>query len=241
MTNLVNHHHFTFSCADETLAATIDYTGDTLPQPTILCLHGGGLGGRQKIEWLSLYLASRGHAVLRFDHSGVGDSTGDLKQSNMHKRRDEALVASTFLKPDTVYTLIGTSMGGPNAVALLPYLNVENLILFCPAAYAAASFDVPFGSGFTDIIRQPDSFRDATTFQHLESFTGNLLLFVGSHDEIIPPEVIALYDRHSTRCRTKTFVTVPNAPHKLYEWLPQHPDEQQHVFDAVLDLINPSA
>jgi pimeloyl-ACP methyl ester carboxylesterase len=233
----LRQHDFSFSAGEETLQATIDYCGDKVPKSTVLSLHGGGPMGRQAVTWLSPLLAEHGYPLLRFDHSGHGDSTGDLAKASLLKRRDEALRAAEFLNQDNGITLIGTSMGGAIALEILPSLNVKNLILICPAAYAAEAFAVPFGNGFTDMIRQPHSYQRATTFTNLEKYTGRLLLITAGADEIIPPEVITAYDQHSSGCVYKDMITITGAPHPLHKWLPQHPIEQQKVNDKVLNLI----
>lgn len=203
----------------------------------MLSLHGGGPAGRHAVTWLSSYLAEQGQAVLRFDHSGHGNSSGKLAQASLKKRRDEAMTATAFLDRDKPCTLIGTSMGGYMALELLPHLPVKNLILICPAVYAPEAFDTPFGDGFTDIIRQPHSYRRATIFTNLEKYTGRLLLIVAGADEIIPPEVIAAYDHHSKACAYKEIITITDAPHPLHKWLPQHPAEQRRALDTVKRLM----
>ncbi len=178
---IVASHDFNFQVTGETIAATIDYSETILPPPSILSLHGGGPLGRQRVAPLATFLAKHGYPVLRFDHSGWGDSTGERQDCSLQSRVDEALAAAKLLQPETPMTLIGTSMGGHTALELLPHLPVKNLVLFCPAAYSADAFNVPFGNGFSGIIRQPDSYRNATVFANLENFTGNFIMIIGNH------------------------------------------------------------
>lgn len=236
----VHQHEFSFPVGNESLSATIDYCGDIVPRPATLSLHGGGPGGRQRIVDLSSYLAKQGYPVLRFDHSGHGDSTGILAEASLKKRYDEAMAALEFMDVSSGITLIATSMGGAIALEMLPHINVKNLILFCPAAYAAEAFDVPFGHGFTEIIRQPDSYRAATIFENLKNYTGRLLLVTGSADEIIPSEITHLYDESSTNCIRKDVIVVDGAVHALHRWFPDHPVEQARVYEKVLDCIRSS-
>lgn len=235
--NTKSHSHdFTFSACSETLAATIDFNTERA-KPTILSLHGGGPSGRDRIAWLSHILAQNGHSVLRFDHSGQGNSTGSLKHSSMRKRRDEALAAAQFLKPHSAYTVIGTSMGGPTAIALTQHLNIKNLILFCPAAYANQAFDLDFDSGFTDVIRQPDSYRNSQIFAYMKNFSGRFLHIIGNQDDIIPSGVTELYQNHMLHSNEAQFITLPDAPHAIHKWLPQHPEQQQMVVEKILAIL----
>ncbi|HEY1096572.1 MAG TPA: alpha/beta fold hydrolase [Alphaproteobacteria bacterium] len=233
----VKRYDFTFEAEGETLAATIDYSGDIIPQPVILSLHGGGPSGRERIAWLAELLADKNHPLMRYDHSGQGDSTGDLKKSSLKKRTAEALAAAQYLRPGSRYTLIGTSMGGHVALELLNHLPVDNLILFCPAAYAAEAFAVPFDSGFTDIIRTPHSYANATIFENLKNFTGNLLIIIGSDDAIIPPDVIDLYKESAIHGRHVEIITLDNAPHVLHGWLADHPEQRHDIFREILALL----
>ena len=233
----LHQHQFTFSAGAERLQATIDYVGDTVPQPSILSLHGGGDPARRLIAPLARHLAANGHPVLRFDHSGWGESSGTLQTSSLRQRVEEAQTAAQFLNPDHGITVIGTSMGGHIALELLQHLNVRNLILFCPAAYTAKAYDVPFGPDFSTLIRDPDSYRNATVFEHLERFTGQFMMLNGTDDPIIPVDVIAQYKQSARHCSFADFVTLEGAPHRIMEWLAEHPPREQDIFARITRLV----
>lgn len=233
----VKHHDFSFTSGDETLVATIDYIGDTVPQPTILSLHGGGPEARERIAPLATYLAQHGHSILRFDHSGWGQSSGDRATSTLHKRVTEAVAATQFMQPDKPYTLIGTSMGGHIALELLAHLDIANLILFCPAAYAAEAYTAPFGPTFTNIIRRPDSWKDAVIFNHLKKFTGGFIHIISDTDPIIPLGVTHSYQENIAHTHCREFITLPDAPHNLSSWLQSHPDQREIIFNKILELL----
>ncbi len=69
--------HFTFPCADETLAATLDCaTGTT----GLLIVSGGNeirSGAHAGMAALAAEIAAAGHPVLRYDRRGIGDSSGE--------------------------------------------------------------------------------------------------------------------------------------------------------------------
>lgn len=72
----MTRRHFTFACAGETLAGTLD----TAPATTGLLIVSGGnevrAGPWNSQSLLAARLATAGFPVLRFDRRGVGDSSG---------------------------------------------------------------------------------------------------------------------------------------------------------------------
>jgi esterase/lipase len=230
-------HDFSFPACSDILQASIDYCGNDIPEPTILSLHGGGPAGRKGLAWLFAFLAQSGYSTLRFDHSGFGDSSGDIKQASLKKRCEEVHIATEFLKDKTADTLIAISMGGHIALEILPLLSIQNLILFCPALYSKHAFDIPFGGGFSDIIRQPYSYQDQDVIKNLRAFTGNFLLITAENDQIIPPDVIDLYKDNSVNCARREFLTLKGSPHPIHTWVLDKLEQQKIITDAVLDLI----
>jgi pimeloyl-ACP methyl ester carboxylesterase len=110
-------------------------------------------------------------------------------------------------------------MGGHIALSLLRAHQVETLLLIAPAIYAMEAFAVPFGPGFSEIIRRNESWQRADVLEPLQSFRGNLLIYVGEDDAVIPPGVIDLLDEHSPNASTKRIVRVPGWGHRLPVWL----------------------
>lgn len=69
--------HFTFACAGETLAATLDEADGTTG---LLIVSGGNeirSGAHAGMAALAAAVAAAGHPVMRYDRRGVGDSTGE--------------------------------------------------------------------------------------------------------------------------------------------------------------------
>src|SRR5207253_2275148 len=115
------------------------------------------------------------------------------------------------------------------AIKMLEKYGIENLILYCPAVYDRAAFDVPFDSGFTEMIRRPESWKNTDAQEILQKFTGNLLVIIGAEDATIPKGVLQLIDESSSQTRRKEFLVIPGAPHAIHSWLLAHPDTARQV------------
>jgi uncharacterized protein len=48
---------------------------------------------------------------------------------------------------------------------------------------------VPFGSEFTSIIREPESWKNNNTKEMLREFSGQILIVMGNEDNVIPAEI----------------------------------------------------
>jgi exosortase A-associated hydrolase 1 len=69
--------HFTFDCAGESLAATLDGSDGTTG---LLIVSGGNeirSGAHAGMAALAAALAASGHPVMRYDRRGIGDSSGE--------------------------------------------------------------------------------------------------------------------------------------------------------------------
>jgi len=104
-------------------------------------------------------------------------------------------------------------MGGYIAMKLLEHLRCENLILFCPAAYSPAAWDLKFGHGFTQEIRGPGSYLDTDIGTIGGEFKGNVLLIFGSEDSVIPFEVQEMYRKCFRNAQSMTSVTLTEWKH----------------------------
>jgi uncharacterized OsmC-like protein/alpha/beta superfamily hydrolase len=64
--------------------------------------------------WISRALVARGIAVLRFDFTGIGESTGDFAGTDFHTNLDDLVAAADFLRREreAPRLLVGHSLGG---------------------------------------------------------------------------------------------------------------------------------
>jgi pimeloyl-ACP methyl ester carboxylesterase len=132
--------------------------------------------------------------------------------------------------------LIGTSMGGHIACRLIAELKPQALVLFCPAAYAAAAEALPFGPELQHCLRTTTDFADSPAFDALERFDGRLLLVLGDDDAVIPAEVIHGYRTRARHAASVEVICLPT-DHKLHRWLETRPDEAGQVLQRVLATL----
>ncbi|MGD9123739.1 MAG: alpha/beta hydrolase [Desulfarculaceae bacterium] len=90
------------------------------PQGAVVIAHGlQSSKASTKLTRLSQSLAAAGLAALRFDHSGCGQSPGDMEETTLSSRRDEFLAAMEFLAsqvPGLPLVYMGSSLGGTTAL-----------------------------------------------------------------------------------------------------------------------------
>jgi pimeloyl-ACP methyl ester carboxylesterase len=203
----------------EIIAGSIISKDDVTTPPKFVFLHGAGTGIKEGVHSISSPIVNNGINILTLDFSGHGESTGNLKQSSLEKRVNEA--KEVIDKFTTKHSLIicGVSMGGFVAIKMLDLYKVDTLILFCPALYDSKAYHISFDQGFTEIIRATESWRNTDVLNLLENFRGNLLIVVGEKDEVIPPGVIDLIIRHSSNAKNKELYIIPGCPHKILTWI----------------------
>jgi pimeloyl-ACP methyl ester carboxylesterase len=197
--------------------------------------HGAGKSTKERARPLLESLSEVVPSIVTFDFSGHGESTGDLKHSSLHKRVLEARVAIEQFTNKEKLTISASSMGGNIALKMLPLYDVKNLVLFAPAIYSDEAFEVPFGQGFTEIIRKPDSWKQSDVFASLETFTGNVLICIGDHDEVIPAGLVDETYKHASNAARKEIVRLKGCPHAMHSWLDVHPSERARVVAKIAE------
>ena len=123
--------HFTFACAGETLAATLDSaTGST----GLLIVSGGNeirSGAHAGMAALAASVAASGHPVLRYDRRGIGDSTGE-NAGFESSAEDIAAAARAFRErcPQLTRLVAFGNCDAASALALFgPAAGIDALIL----------------------------------------------------------------------------------------------------------------
>jgi pimeloyl-ACP methyl ester carboxylesterase len=201
----------------------------------VISLHGAGQSTKERIVYLLKGLEDRieFNAGI-FDFSGHGESTGKLEESNLEKRTNEA---SAFIKEyGTDHpVIIGSSMGGYIALKMLEVFTPKSLILFCPALYSQEAYSTPFTNQFTEILRKPDSWKDTDVLSPLQNFKGNLLVFIGTEDTVIPPGVIDLIDQNSNNTKKKEIIKISGSPHGIHAYINEHPEVREMVISKILE------
>jgi len=233
----LNTVKYNICAGNEILSCEVDYF-DEKTSPSVVCLHGGGPSSKKSTEYLLPVFQSYGKSVIRFDFSGQGDSTGELKESSLKKRNAEAKAILDYFNLKDKLTVIGSSMGGYIASTLVRDYKVENLILFCPAAYSTKAWDIGFSEGFTEIIRKTNSFMNTDIIEILSDFYGKSLFFIGSEDDIIPEEVTEMYSSALSNSSLFDKNIIENCPHPIHRWSQKNPKVQDFIKTKIRKFLS---
>jgi pimeloyl-ACP methyl ester carboxylesterase len=229
---------FSIKVGKETLAGAILDNGNFCAPPRFIFLHGGGdYSIKERIYDFAEPILKKKINILTFDFSGHGESTGTIQESSLRKRTTEAKEGINQFVTESPIILCGASMGGYIALKILKSYNVKTLLLFGPALYDAKAYDVRFDQGFTQIIREPESWRNTDVLDALENFEGNVLIVMGQKDEVIPPGVIQLIYQHAKKARKKEIYTIANCPHKINIYLADYPSELAKLHHKIIEYI----
>jgi pimeloyl-ACP methyl ester carboxylesterase len=214
-----------------------DVLSDEEP-PRLLVLHGGGQSNRGRFRLLRDHFLTHGIGSVAFDCIGHGETGGDLKQSSLQSRTVQACAVIDALGLPQPFSVLAASMGGYTAVTLLRRYAIANLIFLGPAMYAAKAYAVPFNAGFTEIIRQPQSWESSDAWDLLARFTGRLLLIAGERDTIIPPGVIrGIYDA-ARNAKARALFIAPDTSHLILTDLRANaPDQLDHLLRLMTEVL----
>ena len=230
-----DQQHFQVSFGSSTLI------GDVLgPEeaPQVLVLHGAGNSNRGRFQTLREALLEAGITSAAFDFVGHGDTGGDLKGSSLSSRTRQACRVVEALKWRQPFAVIGASMSAYTAVKLLAHFQIKSLILLVPAMYASRAYTTPFNGGFSDIIRQPQSWVHSDAWRLLADYTGRLLIIAGENDPVIPRDVIDRIYHSAVNAAERTLHIAPNASHFIFTDLrANNPDEFNYLFDQICTAI----
>ena len=186
-----------------------------------IVLHGAGKSSRTRFSRLREALNDQGIPSSSFDLIGHGKTGGDILDSSLHSRTEQAaaVIQHTCREP---LTLIAASMSGYTAIKLTEIFSVTNLILLVPAVYTHRAYDLPFGPEFSRAIRPPGSWNDSDAFSIMAEFSGNLLIIAAEFDDVIPTKVIERIYSSANSARSKHLHIVHNTRHS--ELFPREQD-----------------
>lgn len=214
-----------------------DVPGPNNP-PRVLVLHGAGNSNRARFQTLREELFAKGISSAAFDFVGHGDTGGDLKSSSLSSRTRQACRVVDALNLQQPFSVIGASMSAYTSVKLLEHYHIKSLVLLVPAMYTSRAYSIPFNRGFSDIIRQPQSWVQSDAWRLLADYTGRLLIVAGEIDQIIPRDVISrIYDSAVNATERKLYIA-PNASHFVFTDLRENdPAEFKSVFDQICAVL----
>jgi pimeloyl-ACP methyl ester carboxylesterase len=161
--------------------------------------------------------------------------------------------------------VIGHSLGGALALKLAQAhrASVRRIVLFCPALYAEAAWQQPFGSPFKSAISVPYGFLDSPSLDFLRTFDGKVLLVIGEYDGLrstafggipgtsagmqqmsarvinsaIPYEVIEAIEKSLPPHQFRKIV-LPGCDHAVSTWLRENPLHTAELANEIAQFIN---
>ena len=221
-------------------AGTRPLIGDIISNgalPRVLILHGAGNAHRRHFRLFREQLLIHGISSAAFDFVGHGDTGGELKASSLLSRTRQACCVADSLNIQQPFVVIGASMGAYTAVKLLEHYQIESLILIVPAMYTASAYTIPFNEGFTDIIRQPESWQHSDAWNLLSGYSGRLLIIAAENDKIIPKGVIhKIYDS-AVNARERNLFVAPRTSHTvLTDLRSNNPEGFCSVFGQIVEM-----
>ncbi|MEU3572585.1 alpha/beta fold hydrolase [Kitasatospora sp. NPDC036755] len=211
--------------------------GASADRPGVVILHGAGTGSKERNLPLAEDFAALGHPAVALDFSGHGESSGALCDLSLRRRRDQAAaVVEEVLGADRPLALVGFSMSGQTLADLVALYGgrVAALAACAPGIYGAEAWDVPFGPGFTELIRRPESWRTSAAPSAFARFDGRALLVLPEHDAVIPPGVTNLVRTSLATRADFAELRLAGASHQLGVWLAGHPEDRQRLVSALL-------
>ncbi|GJF31015.1 hypothetical protein KNE206_37150 [Kitasatospora sp. NE20-6] len=244
----VQFRHFRTRAGSEELGCSAASPGERAaaagPALTAVLLHGAGTADRAPLAGMMADFAARGVHALTFDFAGHGDSTGLLPGQSLQRRFEQArAVIDRHVPGDHRLVLVGFSMSGQTVADLAAHhgTRVAALGLCAPAVYAADAWSVPFGPGFTRIIRAPGSWRSSPAFDVFRSVRSRAVLAVPETDAVIPEAVTDAVTAAlgSGRARFARLLQI-GADHRLGAWFAARPEPRGRFVDSLLDsLLDP--
>ncbi len=182
---------------------------------------------------ISRRLAEQGWGVLRYDFTGLGESTGDFSHTTFRDNVSDLLAAANFLAENyqAPQFLIGHSLGGAASVVAAPQIqsaaavvniaspaNTQHLARFLsrtnPEIESLGAGTVVIG-GRTHLIRQPmlQTLLEHDHPKHLRELSLPLLVMFSPDDETLPFE--QGLEMFRLAGGPVSFVTIDGADHLL--------------------------
>jgi putative redox protein len=184
-------------------------------------------------RWISLALAERGIAVMRFDFTGIGESEGDFENTDFSSNIEDLVAAADFLRdhygPPRI--LIGHSLGGaavlaaaariPDAVAVATiaapsdttHLS-ERLIRMAPELDERGEAEVHLGGRRFRVKRElVEDLRERSLARAIGELGRALLVMHSPADEAV--EIDHAWRILEAARQPKSFVSLDDADHLL--------------------------
>lgn len=233
MAEIVQSRSVSFSTRNNQLAAKLHISEGKI-RAGVVVAHGlFSSMASEKLTRLALFLCRSGCRVLQFDHSGCGESTGDIKETTLSSRRDEFLAAVKLIQGQGNEPLvyIGSSMGG-TAAAMAADIKPPACSLHwsAPWDYYALMERINAQGDVPDL---PFMARDIDShdLQGLLGRLQNACFIHGESDEVVP--VGQARSGYQLAKEPKRIHIISEADHRL-----SRREDQQSAFEFSLAWIN---
>jgi esterase/lipase len=206
--------------------------------PQVLILHGAGNAARKNCRLFREQLMLHGISSAAFDFVGHGDTGGELKRTSLISRTRQACRVINSVGIQQPLSVIAASMGAYTAVKLLEHYQVKNMILLVPAMYDSKAYHVPFDKGFTEIIRQPESWTESDAWQILSEYKGHLFIIAAENDNVIPLGVVNRIYNTAVNAEERLLFLAPRASHAVFTDLRViNPEVFCKVFGQIVTML----
>ena len=216
-------------------------TGDVISNgssPQVLILHGAGNANRGDFRLFRKQLLNQGISSAAFDFVGHGDTGGELKKSSLISRTQQACSVVDYLNIQQPFSVIAASMGAYTAVKLLEYYQIKSFVLLVPAMYDSRAYTVRFNKGFTEIIRQPQSWDRSDAWEILSGYRGRIFIIAAENDEVIPQRVVNKIYGSAVNAKERKLFVAPKASHAVFTDLrSNNPEGFSNVLGQIIAMI----
>lgn len=183
--------------------------------------------------YISRKLAVNGIAVLRFDFTGLGNSSGDFSNSSFSSNIDDLIAASDYLNQyyEAPQLLIGHSLGGAAVLAVSQHMDTIKAVVTINSPATADHVKHLFiktiseiqlnegvevslgGRSFTIRKQFLDDLEQHNTLDHIGRLNKALLIFHSPIDQVVSiNEAARIY---SAAKHPKSFISLDDADHLL--------------------------
>lgn len=198
-----------------------------------IVLHGAGKSSRTTFSRLREYLCLHGISSASFDFVGHGETGGNIRETSLQGRTEQAAATIKHACQEPL-NVIAASMSGYSAIKLTEHFVVKNLILLVPAVYSSEAYEIPFGSEFSAIIREPNSWINSDAFDTLSDFHGTVTIIAAEVDEVIPMNLIEQLYASARNAEKRTLHIVPSSSHLAL--FPRDTDFRE-AMEIMLDVL----
>lgn len=213
-----------------------------MKSPALLVLPGWDDHGKEQFDALSAQLAPGGWVCRR---ANLPDASWPAAQRKCVSRSDSLhAVLEDYMNLAAVrgvarsrMGLLGFSYGGYMAAFLAAEKPVDFLVLRSPALYLDEGWTTPKEQ--LDVLELEQYRSEVHTPEQnralwcCSQFRGDVLLIDSQQDEVIPPPVIASFEKAFTRARSLSRHTLEGADHQL-----SLPQSRKQYHDAVVAWLN---